>query len=106
MSMLPERRVPDGRPSRDLVKAADAQRRTELEIFKYHLGARYTAEIDQIDTRALGDVLQYALDEEMALLDRGLERANGSRAKAELVARKVTMLSDINNRRISRRFGA
>jgi hypothetical protein len=49
--------------------------------------------------------MRAALDEELDLLDYGLRRANGSLARAELVARKVEMLASINNRRVGQRFG-
>ena len=50
--------------------------------------------------------MRTSLDEELNLLEWGLHRArDGSAAKNELVARKVNMLSTINNRRIARRFG-
>ena len=45
------------------------------------------------------------VEEELDLLDWGMERANGSLAKTELVARKVTVLANINSARIARRFG-
>lgn len=106
MGFLPAPRgVDPGRPSRDLIRAADARQRTELEVFRYGLQARARAEMDRIDTQALSDVLRCSLDEEVALLDWGIAQANGSAAKAELVARKVAMQSGINNSRIARRFG-
>lgn len=86
-------------------KAGRAQRRAELEIFCHGLAAGVRAECEMQDARALGDVIRTSLDEELDLLDWGLYRSNGSTSKTELVARKVNMLSTINNRRIARRFG-
>jgi hypothetical protein len=62
-------------------------------------------EVDRQDTIALGDVLTTATDEELRFLNHGLALAGSSAAKVELVARKVEMFSNINNRRIARRFG-
>jgi hypothetical protein len=86
-------------------RAARAQRRAELEIFDHRLAAGVRAEGEIADAQALGDVMRTSLDEELNLLEWGLHRADGSAAKNELVARKVNMLSNINNRRIARRFG-
>lgn len=107
MALLPDI-VPNGDAlaPRQLVQASRAQSRAALTVFRHALDARVVAECDQIDSQAAGDALQTALDVEVDLLDYGLRRANGSPAKVELVARKVEMLSNINNRRISRRFGA
>jgi len=108
MSLLPDvissSRANDLTP-RQVQAAARAQRSTELEVFRHGLGARLRAECDRIDSQAAGDALRTALDEELDLLDYGLRRANGSVAKAELVARKVEMLASMNNRRVAQRFG-
>jgi len=103
--LLPARLDDQSRRSSDVTQAMNAQRQAELAIFRYGLEARYHAECDRIDSQALGDVLRTALDEEMDLLDWGLSRTGGSVAKAELVARKVSLQVDINNRRIAQRFG-
>lgn len=107
MSLLPDviSSAADGLSSRQLQAAARAQRSTELRVFRHGLDARLRAECDRIDSQAAGDALRAALDEELDLLDYGLRRTGGSAAKAELVARKVEMLSSINNRRVSQRFG-
>jgi len=77
----------------------------ELEVYRHALESRVLAEIDRLDTQAIGDVSRAALDEEVNLLDYGLARAGQSAAKAALVARHVERLANINDRRISRRFG-
>jgi len=92
-------------PSRELTRAAVARERTELAVYEHHLQARFLAECDQIDTQALGDVMRTALDEELGLLDWGMERAACSAAKAELVGRKVSLQAQLNNARIMRRYG-
>lgn len=106
MSSLPIRAGDLGPSSRTVARAGRMQERTELEVFRHGLEARYKTECDRIDSQAVSDVLQCALEEEFRLLDYGLSQANGSPAKAELLARKVELLSTINNRRIARRFGS
>lgn len=93
------------RSSRQQERAARAQEKTELAIYEHHLTARYQAEIDQIDSAAIGDVTKAALEEEMNVLDWGLQQAAGSQAKAELVSRMVSLQSKIDSARIARRFG-
>jgi hypothetical protein len=95
----------DDRESRQQLQAARAMERTELEIFKHHLVARFNSECERIDAHALSDVIKAALEEEFSVLDWGLNQADGSPAKAELVARMVSMQSSIHSARIARRFG-
>jgi hypothetical protein len=91
--------------SRQVRRAAQAQEQTELEIFSHSLAVRFVAECERIDAEALADVVRTALDEELSVLDYGLEQAAGSAAKAELVSRLVSMQSKIDSARIARRFG-
>ena len=91
--------------SRQVARAAKALERTELEIYSHQLAARFASECDQIDARAIADVTRVALEEEMAVLDWGIQEAAGSRAKAELVSRMVSLQSKIDSARIARRFG-
>lgn len=86
-------------------KADRSQQRAELEVFEHGLLTAVGVQKEMMDSQALGDVLTCALEEEMSLLDYGVARANGSAAKLELVARKVEMMSAIDNRRILRRYG-
>jgi hypothetical protein len=105
MSRLPARLTDDGLPSRQLARAVQAQRCTELAVFEHSLEARYVAECERIDAQALSDVVRTALEEEITNLDWGLEQAAGSAAKTELVARKSVLQSKLNDARIARRFG-
>lgn len=105
MPNLPARLTDSGRPSRALTRAARATERTELAIYEHHLVARHQAECDQIDSRAIADVTETALLEEMRVLDWGLALAGNSPAKKELVARMVARQSNIDIRRIARHFG-
>jgi hypothetical protein len=86
-------------------KAIRETGKTELDIFLHGLDARRRAESEILDGQAVADVMQASLQEEIHLLEWGLQRASGSAAARELVARKVNMLSTINNNRIARRFG-
>jgi hypothetical protein len=105
MSNLPARLSDVALPSRALVKAARATQRTELAIYEHGLDARRQVECDRIDSQAIADVTRTALDEEMDVLDWGLERAGRSPAKRELVSRMVAQQSRIDIARIGRRFG-
>jgi hypothetical protein len=106
MTNLPIRLADAGRPSRALVRAAKATQRAELAVYEHHLAAHCQVECDRIDSQAIAEVTRTALDEEMNVLDWGLERAGSSRAKKELVSRMVTQQSNIDIRRIARRFGS
>jgi hypothetical protein len=105
MSNLPIRLSDAGRPSRALTHAVRATEATELSIYRHHLDARYQAECDQIDSRAIADVVETALMEEMRVLDSTLALAGSSPAKKELVARMVALQSELDLRRIRHRFG-
>jgi hypothetical protein len=98
-------RAPHTGHSRQLVRATRAQERTELAIFEHGLEARFLADIDRIDSQAIADVTREAIEQELANLSYGLELAQGSPAKAELVSRLVNLQSTLDNRRISQRFG-
>jgi hypothetical protein len=89
----------------EIQQGVRAQRRAEAMVLRHGLAARVQAEVDQIDSQALGDALKASLDEEVGLLDYGMRLANGNQAAAELAARKVGMQSAVNNQRIMRRFG-
>jgi hypothetical protein len=91
---------------RQLARARRAQLSTELAVFRHGLRAQAEAEMDRQDTQAVADASRTALDEELGLLRDGLAQAGQSAAAIELVARKVELLSNIDNRRIARRFGA
>lgn len=105
MSNLPARLPEVGRPSRALIRAAKATQRTELAIYEHDLDVRLQVERDRIDSQAIADVTRTALQEEMAVLDWGLERTGHSPAKRELVSRMVAQQSRIDINRIDRRFG-
>jgi hypothetical protein len=90
---------------RQQAAAQRSQASTELELYRYFLEARAVADRDRFDTQAVADATRCALGEEIGLLDFGLAQAGQSAAKLALVARHVERLANINDRRISRRFG-
>ena len=94
-----------GFSARQLVRASRDQASSSLEVFRYGLGVRAAAQIDQLDSQAVADASRAAFEEECDLLDYGLARAGQSAAKAALVARHVERIATINDRRITRRFG-
>lgn len=107
MSYLPVSSKPVGALSpRQVARASRAQAKTELAVFRHALATRAQSEIDRLDSQAVADASRAALEEEMDLLDYGMSRAGQSAARVELVARHVEQLATINNRRITRRFGA
>jgi predicted DNA-binding protein YlxM (UPF0122 family) len=95
-----------GRPSRSLARATKATAKTELAIYEAELSARFHAEVDQIESRAIGDAVKGALEEEMRVYDEALELARDSLAKRELVGRLVAIQSRVDSNRIARRFEA
>jgi hypothetical protein len=97
---LPEYRS----PSEVNPKALRAHTRAKLEVFYHDLAQHVRSQKDQIDTMALGDALRCSLREEMDLLDEGLDLANGSQAKLEILAPKLALFARKNNARIDRRF--
>ncbi len=96
---------PGGFSSRGLERARKSQEGAALAVFDHTVRAQAIAEMDMADTHAIADATRVALEEEIDLLDHGLRLAGSSAAKAELVARHVNRLSNINNARLSRRFG-
>ncbi|HEV3340356.1 MAG TPA: hypothetical protein VG125_08360 [Pirellulales bacterium] len=91
---------------RQLNRTRRAEVSAGLAVIRHGFQAQALAAMDGQDTQATTDSLRTALDEEIALLRDGLAQAGQSAAAIELVARKVELLSSINNRRIARRFGA
>jgi hypothetical protein len=92
-------------PARHVGRAVRAQRDSEMTVYKYGLRAREHAEMSRLDTQALSDVVKCALEEELNLMAWGMSETEGSLARAEVVARKLALFTDINTERIQRRFG-
>ena len=95
----------EDRPPRYLMRAERMKRVSEMEVFQHELQASALTAIDQIDAQTTADAARCSLEEELRLLDEGLNRAGTSKAAIELVARKVNIVSNINDRRIVRHFG-
>lgn len=105
MSELPERITRStSLSSAQQGRARRHTQRAELDVYLHAVKAAAVAQIDQADSQALSDALPVAMDEEINFYDYGKARADGSIAKAEIVAQKVAIFSAINNRRIGRRF--
>jgi hypothetical protein len=96
---------PLGPSSRNAAKAQRAQENTYLEVHRYSLGAGARSLMTQYELQAAHDASRVGLDCELDLLDHGLSRTGGSAAKANLVARSVNRLANIDGRIINRRFG-
>ena len=94
-----------GLTSLQAVQANRSQRRAEVEVFRHGLAMAVATELDRQDSQAIGDVITTAAEEELRFLDFGMAMAAGSSAKAEMVARKANLMSNLNNQRIARRFG-
>jgi hypothetical protein len=90
---------------RQAAKAQKERGNTELAVYCHGLEARARALMDQQDSQALADATTVALTEEIAFLNHGLALAGPSAAAVQLVARKTELLSNLNSRRIVRRFG-
>lgn len=86
-------------------QAVQAGQQAHLDVYNHGLQMAIAREIDRIDTFALSDVITTAAEEECRFLDFGLHLADGSPIKLELLARKLQLLSNINNQRIAQRFG-
>jgi hypothetical protein len=86
------------RASRDLAKS-------HMRVFRHRLEAWAMAEEDRQDSEAVADASRTSLEQELRLLSEGLALAGQSAAAIELVARKVELQANIDNRRIAWRFG-
>lgn len=83
-----------------------ARNSTSLEVYCHGIGSAGRTQIAQQQLQAVKDVMKMALGNELEFLDEGLESANGSAAKAELVARKVSQFVSLDERIIAQNFGA
>jgi riboflavin biosynthesis pyrimidine reductase len=86
-------------------QASSRERRAALEIHSRSLQTAVATEIDRMDSQAIADVITTATEEEVRFLKYGLALADGSAAATELIVRKANLMSNLNNRRIARRFG-
>jgi len=81
-----------GRTSSDsmgIERVARAVQRTEVAVTEHEVELWGELEMLKIDLAARAKAAEMALDQDIKLLDRGMERADGSRVKQELVLRYV-----------------
>lgn len=105
-SLVPRNEIPEPNVTPYLsARAAWLQRRVEFEVFRHGLLAAAGEECDRQDREAAAEAVTGALDAELKLLDWGMHRANGSAAKAELVARRVNHFVGINDTRLTKNYG-
>ncbi|HUE27654.1 MAG TPA: hypothetical protein VMP89_12845 [Solirubrobacteraceae bacterium] len=62
--------------------------------------------MDRQDSEAIADALRTAYEEEALFYQDGIATANGSAVLVELLTRKLSLMTTVNNRRANRRFGA
>lgn len=87
------------------MRLARDQRRAEVEIVRHGLRQWVQTQKDEIDTLATRRAITTAFEEEIDLYDYGMLLVDGSATKQQLLARKLELFSQLNNRRITRRFG-
>lgn len=104
MTNLPVRLDDGFHGSRAITKATRAREQTEIAVYRAQLEARYRAAVDEADARALADVVEVAGVEELRVLDRLLDAAEDQPARKAMVARLSALHSDLDLRRIARRF--
>ncbi len=102
---LPMPRSDTGLTRRDATTLGRARHKAEIEAFTYALAIQLASHKDQLASRALGDAVAAAYDEEVRFLRLGEEIAGNSATARELLARKLDVFSSTNNSRLSR-FGS
>jgi hypothetical protein len=105
MPNLPARLSAGVPNSRQVVRAARAQERTELAIHEHQLAALYDRECAIIDSDSITEVTKHSLVNVLDVLDFGLERAGDRPAARELVARAVSRLEQLDDAATMRRYG-
>ena len=84
---------------------AEVQRATaEAEFAEAGLTAWAKSEIDRYEAAALERVVTTATDIEFSFFDQFIAAAGSSAVKQELLARKLDLLSRLNDQRIRQRF--
>lgn len=87
-------------------QAIAARRQMERGLLAHTLRAHFDKECARIDAESAGAATEATLAIELDVLAFGIEKANGSPAAAKLVADRIELLSRINTRRLTERFGA
>ncbi|HVE45134.1 MAG TPA: hypothetical protein VNA57_00100 [Acidimicrobiales bacterium] len=70
-------------------RVARTVRRTEVAVTEHEIELWGDLETIKIDLAARAKAVQLALDRDLELLERGMQRANGNRVAQELVLRYV-----------------
>jgi hypothetical protein len=89
--------------TRQLVRLSRHRGCIEVELYEHQLDNDFKVAIDQMDTDALAEALNFDLDEEFRMVDRIRTGAQGDPLKAELGARKLETFTSSNLAR-ARRF--
>jgi hypothetical protein len=87
---------------RRVVRKAEVQ--VQLDVYLHGLQASRRSLCDQIDAIALSDAVTTSLEEELRLIDHGRRLAGGDPAKLAILASKAELLTNLDNRRLARRF--
>jgi hypothetical protein len=86
-------------------RALRAHQRAELEVALHGLRVDVAVTKENQESNAIGAVVTFNAEEEMAFLDYGMARANGSAAKLEVVARLANLQQSFDTRRLLRKWG-
>jgi hypothetical protein len=92
--------------TRQELQVVAARREAENGLVVHTLRRHFDKEAARIDADATATAVRATLDTELDVLAYGITKAEGSAAKAKLVADRVEQLSRINTQNINRRFGA
>lgn len=91
-------------PARTYRRLSRIRNDADFAIQSHEEQAWQDAEIDRVDSEALGLALGRAFDVEAKLYRHGIASAGESAVLRELMLRKLELLSDQNLSRIARRF--
>jgi hypothetical protein len=86
-------------------QARQASETTELELYKYSLGAGARTQMAQCDFEAHREAARSAISSEISLLKEGLLEAGTSPAAVEIVAGWVSDVRHADQRRFRHFFG-
>jgi hypothetical protein len=89
---------------KQLVQLSRRRTRAEIQLVEVQLDLDILVTIDEMKTEALGDVLDFALEEECRMVDRIRVAAQGDPVKIELGAQKLELFAS-NNLVRARRLG-
>jgi hypothetical protein len=79
--------------------------KTDEAVFTHFLAAEYSRQCEAIDNAVLAEVVKDSLSREFDVYTWAMERVANSAVLSQLLADKLTLLSQTNSSRISNRFG-